>query len=297
MKKLLFLLLLPIAYLSTCTNAVDTSNHCEDGVLPQIEVGFIVKAYNVDTSSSDDQFSLQSKKVYCDGTVKGRFDIGGHVDGDGTFTANMKVIYKFSNREDMIQFTYRFAGIGTGTRTVYYEEVQAYDRVTYYLDINTPSEGLARLRKQYAESPMDFRHCQDLPWAVVTGTPMSGGIADKAALYDSLKSTGHVDIEQGFVAEGDSPVPTIEFEDGDIVMLSFENPPGTETNNGADHYAVNYGGKFYQILNWTSMGEFDGPRDFSFFFNERTLFNPVSEETVISPREYQFFKVWRKANY
>lgn len=296
MKKILFLVQILSVYLFNCTSVTDNADRCDDGKRPQIEVGFIVKAYDVDTSSGGDFFSLQSKKVYCDGTVKGVFDIGGYVDSDGTFKANKKVIYKFANNEDLVQFSYRFDGIGSGTKTVYYEEVQDYDGGTYYMEINTPSDELVRLRRQYTENPENFRHCQDFPWAVVIGNPKSGGIADKDALYDSLKSTGYVDIEQGFVAEGDSKVPEIEFEDGDIVMLDFNDPPGTESNNGANHYAVSYGGKFYQILNWTSMGEFDGPRDFSFFFNPRTLFNPVSEETVVSPKEYQFYKVWRKAS-
>jgi hypothetical protein len=277
-------------------NMTPEEGHCEKTKAPSISVNFNVTAYNVETNDNSASYDLQSYKHYCDGTIKGQFDINGLIDNSGTFRSTMRVGYNFHNKEDKAVFTYWFNGVGSGTRSVYYDEVAGYAGGTYNLEINTPSDELASLKQQYNENPENFRQCQDLPWVLVTGNQDPDGMADKTQLYSELKSAGYVDIEQDVVPEGNSTVPVIDFEDGDIVMLSFNNPPGTESNPKADHYAVVYGGKLYQILNWTSMGEFDGPRDFSFFFNPRTLTNPVSGETVVSNREYQFYKVWRKAS-
>ena len=104
-----------------------------------------------------------------------------------------------------------------------------------------------------------------------------------------------MDIETGVSPEGEG-APSIEFEDGDIIMLNFDTPPGTDANPEANHYAVVYGGELYQILNWPQGGAFDGPRDLSFFFQSRKLTNPFTGETSDFSRIYQYYKVWRKSS-
>lgn len=292
MKRIVFGMMMAALIFAGCT--IEESDPCDDTEATDINVSFRVVAYNIDSSVEGALYSVSSEKHPCGADPKGQFDISGWIDASGTFESS-SVNYNLRNTEDVVVFDYWFNGIGSDTIVITYDMAKAYDGLTYYVRVNSANAELQVLRDQYDKDPSDFRQCQDLPWALVTGSPKEGGTADKTALYTGLKNSGYVDIETGVSPEGDG-APTIDFEDGDIIMLNFDDPPGTEANPGANHYAVVYGGQLYQILNWPQGGEFDGPRNLPFFFQARRLTNPFTGETSDFSRIYQYYKVWRKAS-
>lgn len=142
-----------------------------------------------------------------------------------------------------------------------------------------------------------FQFCYDIVYSEIFGeappqrseNPDVG--AERAMIASEMEDAGYRKASQGYVAEDNPEVSYMDLQEGDIILLGFDETPDPEH---APHYAVVQGGKIWQIVNWgKSGGVLDGPQDPEYFFKPRQLTNPSTGETTTSPRVYHYYAVYR----
>jgi len=147
----------------------------------------------------------------------------------------------------------------------------------------------------YNSAPDKFNYCQDLAYAAITGKvpPVPVSIeAAKAQIKTLLDQEGYTKAYEGAVPQTYDPNVDYNLVDGDIIMFYTGNPPNDPSN--APHYAVVRGGKIWQILHWGEGGQLDGPRDLSFFWNNRSLINAFTGESKLAQSAFVYFVCYNR---
>lgn len=136
----------------------------------------------------------------------------------------------------------------------------------------------------------NFESCQDIVYAKLTGSAPPKGDVSKSIVYDTIVQEGFDEVKKGYVAEGSGGATFLDIQEGDIIMLEFNDYPDIKN---AAHYAIYEDGKFHQILRFKDYGQYDVQTDPNFFFKPRSGVKHDGTEWS-SPNVYQYYRIYRK---
>jgi len=223
----------------------------------------------VDLTDSANQFGDYESKAY-DYEIDNSFD-----------DIYMNIEYEYSKYHGS-NYQYKILKLS-------YDTLENYNGRTFYIDLDYRPETVHNLWVYWKANRTRMPYCYDLPYYMLFGNlPPVNQDANitKKELYQKLIASDYKLRDEGALNS------SVYIKDGDIIIFGINNPPDPEN---APHYAVVIDNVIWQIIPWTpDGGEFDGPRDMSFFLNRPKMINPYTGKELDPPYPYLYYKIYNK---